>query len=290
MEKLLNMHVNKRGRGCKGRYALLLAAMTTFTHRAFKIFSNHVSESENHHAVLDRNVVWSNYEQVSAPDVKYEHNIIVSATGRWRCEVASTKKPCWQHKIRGLFCSHMCAFAIAKIRGGGEVDLKAVGLSSLERHMSSSAQVEETDMIPMLTPLQRYTPPTVDVKKVTEHPAMKTMLATLTKYFVRVGKEGLVKLDHLLQYRLLGGSAGDTAHELVDSLMKVEGVVTEDDQSISVIKRPRNAYTNNVADPGNLQRRRIQNAGARAVSAVSTGRTAKRKRAVSACTPLVPHL
>ena len=184
----------------------------------------------------------------------------------------------------------MCAFAIAKIRGGGEVDLKAVGLSSLERHMSSSAQVEETGMIPTLTPLQRYTPPTVDVKKLTEHPAMKTMLDTLTKYFVRVGKEGLVKLDNLLQYRLLGGGAGDTAHELVDSLMEVEGVVTEDDQSISVIERRRNAYTNNVADPGNLQRRRIQNAGARAVSAVSTGRTAKRKRAVSTCTPLVPHL
>ena len=101
MEKLLSKHLNKKGRGCKGRYALLLAGMSMFTHRAFQIFSDHVSESESHHAVLERNVVWSNYEQVSAPDVKYEHNIIISATGVWRCEVGSTKKPCWQHRIRG---------------------------------------------------------------------------------------------------------------------------------------------------------------------------------------------
>ena len=64
MEKHLFKHANKKGTGCKGRYELLLTAISTFTNRAFEIFSQHVAESENHHVVFDRNVVWLNYEQV----------------------------------------------------------------------------------------------------------------------------------------------------------------------------------------------------------------------------------
>lgn len=101
MEKLMHKHINKKGRGCKGRYALIYAALNTFTDRAYQLFQNHLTESECHHVVLEDNVVWAHYEQVSAPDVKYAHNILASATGKWRCEVASTGKPCWQHKIRG---------------------------------------------------------------------------------------------------------------------------------------------------------------------------------------------
>lgn len=288
MAKLLTKHENKKGRGCKGRYALLLAGMTTFTNRAFKIFSEHVSESENHHAVLDRNVVWSNYEQVSAPDVKYEHKIIVNATGKWRCEVASNNKPCWQHRIRGLFCSHMCAFAIAKIRGGGEVNLKAVGLSSLDRHTGSSVQVEE-DIVPRLVRTGPYVPLSVDVKKSSQDPAMKQLIHTLSKYFVRVGQEGIEKLNNLVEYRLTGGCAGPIATELVNAFMAVKTVAPIEDRGTHVDKQRRNAYSNNPTDPGNLQRRRMQNAGARAVSAVSTGRAAKRKHAVSALHTLVPH-
>ena len=117
----------------------------------------------------------------------------------------------------------MCAFAIAKIRGGGEVNLKVVGLSSLDRHVSSSLQVveKETDGIRPLAPLRHYSPLNIDVKKMVCHPAMKALLPTLTRYFVRAGKEGFAKLNNLLQYRLTGGCAGKTAHELVDAFMAV---------------------------------------------------------------------
>lgn len=175
----------------------------------------------------------------------------------------------------------MCAFAIAKIRGGGEVNLQAVGLSSLGRHSAMSVQVDdEVTVSKPLAPVRTYVPPRMDMKNIIQNPVMKQLVTNLTKYFLRGGEEGLVSLNHLVEYRLTGGTAGKVAHTLVDDFMAVQRPLQLAVKRQLPTKRPRNAYENNTKDPGNLQRRRIRNAGDYGKNALSTGRSSKKKKAV----------
>ena len=95
-----------------------------------------VDGSARHTPKLGKFIVWSDTQGVLFPKDTYEHKIGVQ-DGKWTCTVVADQKPCWEHRIRGLFCSHMCAYAVGIIRAGGFFDPKVVGNSCLARHRTS---------------------------------------------------------------------------------------------------------------------------------------------------------
>lgn len=103
-----------------------------YTHIQFKIFKEMVRSSDNHTAKLEKFVVWANFKGIARPTDVYQHKITIN-DGVWTC-TCSDGRPCWENRIRGLFCSHMIAYAIQTIRNGGSIDLRAIGKSSLTRH------------------------------------------------------------------------------------------------------------------------------------------------------------
>ena len=142
-----------RGRVSPGKYTLLLGAVQQLTWRAFVTFRRHANSASKHTCIMGKWEVWSQYQELSAPDVKYRHLIEQSPTGSWRCIIARSGRPCWENKIRGLFCSHMCAYAEKLVTAGGEFDVRTIGKSSLARHRASNMipKVPEiADPVPLL--------------------------------------------------------------------------------------------------------------------------------------------
>ena len=246
MQTLLEKHMAKKDAGCPGRHALIQAGLECFTYRAFQIFLKHVQQSERHTVQLKDREVWSDYQALTAPNKIYAHSLKEPKKNQWTCRVKVSNKPCWQHAIRGIFCPHMCAYAIRKIAAGGVFDLKAVGLSSLARHRAeqsiSIAPTTEVVAPRDFSDLQAHT----KTKKGGSE-WLKTILPYLSKFYLRAGDEGLQSLTKLLQFRLLGGGPGDRAHELVDDVFRQRR--KQDTLEVDT-QPPRNAYENNTRDPG----------------------------------------
>ena len=63
-----------------------------------------MEDSAKHEVLLKEWTVWSKYEAITAPSVKYEHKVIVEADGTWSCQVTHTlvlRTPTPPHPLGG---------------------------------------------------------------------------------------------------------------------------------------------------------------------------------------------
>lgn len=273
--KRTQMHLKQQGRMAPGRYAVLLAGLQQLTWPAFKIFEQMVEESFKHRAVLGKCMVYSNYKEIADPDKKYEHRI-TQKKDSWQCVVVQDNRPCWQFKIRGLFCSHMCAYAVQTINNGGSVDLDVVGKSSILRCRNAQLHGPIKKVAELAEPLPD-TSVFSEVPSHNENPTIYEIIRSVKSYASRGGKKGLKLLLEIIQRRLLGGSPGPACHALVDEFM------TTTTNPLPTKKKKKKTdkkkiYGNNAKDEGNKQRKRMRNRGD--VAAYSTGRSSRRDLAV----------
>ena len=168
---------------------------------------------------------------------------VMHTRGTHHVQVKRDGKPCWQNKIRGLFCSHMCKYAIDRIRAGGTVDLKVIGRSCLARHRESTETLTGDTVLPLHEPDDSLHAADATVKhagsrrKIPE--CIDELLPSLKKLLKRVGKDGIANLHSLVKLRLLGGTPGKEAYTIVDNFLNTT-VMEFPGQTLSA--KPRNKY------------------------------------------------
>ena len=278
LAKRIRKHRGRKGKIAPGRYAVMLAALQQLTWPAVQILETMLEESYKHRAVLGKLAVYANYKELADPTKKYEH-AIVKKNGSWTCIVAATNSPCWQFKIRGIFCSHMCAYAVQTIDNGGAVDLSMVGKSSIPRCRSAElhAPALGCELVEPIADSEII----AKQKRATVDPTMYELIKSLRTYAPRGGKKGLQVLLEIIQRRLMGDAPGPGVHALVDEFMSTTSGTSYARPKTS--KKVQPIYGNNTKDEGNKARNRKRNRGDH--RALSTGRSIHKRLAVKQTAP-----
>ena len=264
-----NQLLKNKGKMDSGTYVLLRAGLQQLTWRAFEIFSRAAGQAGRHTACVGEWRVWSNYQAIAAPNVKYVHKI-VPVNGTWTCVVARTGKPCWENKIRGLFCSHMCAYAQKLIAAGGNFDHRLIGRSSIPRHRAVKATQPACELPTQFAEPRLTTPAPLSDCEVDLSDAVKL----LKQCAARAGTDGIQALKQLMQLRLLGGQAGDDCHKLADAFM-VARVTRMPAAPREHVTQNNVRYSNHVKSPSKLQKKRDRNKGD--VRMYASGRRSQRR-------------
>ena len=258
----------QKGKICDGKYVLLLAGLQQLRWRAYEIFTKHVEIGAKHTPRVPHWEVWSRYMCISAPEVKYTHKI-VRKNSIWSCRVKEDNTPCWENRIRGLMCSHMCSYAQKLIAGGGVFDVRLVGMCSIKRHRAPT----HLPQAPVNLAEPRHFKPVRERSIVDFSGASKL----LEECAARCGDEGIRALHQLMQLRLLGGQPGGRTHEIADAFMKSSKLPDgrKDREARDVTTDAQVRYGNHPKAKSKLQKRRIANRGDHLV--FSSGIRAKRQ-------------